>query len=185
MDDFEDRLKDFECQLNRRKEKDWLSYGTYFTHYNPPPPIDLEKIEIFKDSLLEICQKKITEALRFYDYFELRKINTEEKLAIKKWIIYWQKIKRIILGQNLGNELNIEQAKQYSFLDLMDHPKRRSGGKSFYLCPFHNEKTPSFCVFELDNHARCFGCSWAGDVIDFVMAKYNLGFVDAVRRLCE
>ena len=53
----------------------------------------------------------------------------------------------------------------------------------FGLCPFHDEKTPSFKVFP-DNRFKCFGgCGEHGDVIDFVQKFYGLSFQDALKHL--
>lgn len=59
---------------------------------------------------------------------------------------------------------------------------KRSGTRHVGLCPFHDEKTPSFYVFN-DNRFKCFGCGQSGDVIDFVQKHYGLSFTDALRHL--
>ena len=59
---------------------------------------------------------------------------------------------------------------------------QRRGREFLGLCPFHNEKTPSFHVYE-DNHYHCFGCGAHGSIFDFVMQTENVGFPDAVARL--
>ncbi len=51
------------------------------------------------------------------------------------------------------------------------------------LCPFHNEKTPSFTVSEAKGFYHCFGCGAHGDVIGFVMRSEGLSFPEAVERL--
>ena len=51
------------------------------------------------------------------------------------------------------------------------------------LCPFHNEKSPSFTVNEEKGFFHCFGCGVHGDVIGFVMQSQNLGFLEAVEAL--
>lgn len=53
------------------------------------------------------------------------------------------------------------------------------------LCPFHQEKTPSFTVTETRGTYHCFGCQAHGNAIDFVMAMEGLDFTDAVRRCAE
>ncbi len=53
------------------------------------------------------------------------------------------------------------------------------------LCPFHNEKTPSFTVNEDKGFFHCFGCGAHGDVIGFVMRTENLSFPEAVERLAD
>lgn len=59
-------------------------------------------------------------------------------------------------------------------------------GQSFIgLCPFHQEKTPSFHVHPDRGYFYCFGCKASGNAIDFVMRRDRLEFVDALRHLAE
>lgn len=62
----------------------------------------------------------------------------------------------------------------------------KSAGRTMLgLCPFHNEKTPSFTVY-LDNQSYyCFGCGAGGDCITFIKAAENLDYAEAVRYLAE
>lgn len=57
----------------------------------------------------------------------------------------------------------------------------RSGRDQKGCCPFHNEKSPSFYVY--DDHYHCFGCGAHGDAISFVMQNEGAGFMEAVERL--
>jgi DNA primase len=59
----------------------------------------------------------------------------------------------------------------------------RRGREYGGLCPFHNEKTPSFYVVEDKGFFHCFGCGAHGDAIGFVMRADNLDFIAAVERL--
>src|SRR3954470_15620373 len=59
----------------------------------------------------------------------------------------------------------------------------RKGREHAGLCPFHNEKTPSFYVVEDKGFFHCFGCGAHGDAIGFVMRADNLDFIEAVERL--
>jgi len=59
----------------------------------------------------------------------------------------------------------------------------RRGRNHTGLCPFHNEKTPSFSVNEDKGFFHCFGCGEHGSVIDFVMKTEGLSFPDAVEKL--
>lgn len=61
----------------------------------------------------------------------------------------------------------------------------RKGSNLWGLCPFHNEKTPSFSVSPDKQIYHCFGCGKGGGVISFVMEMENLPFVDAVRLLAK
>ena len=53
------------------------------------------------------------------------------------------------------------------------------------LCPFHNEKTPSFVVYPETQSFYCFGCGVGGDAITFVKRINNLDYVEAVRFLAS
>ena len=63
--------------------------------------------------------------------------------------------------------------------------RRAGGGALKGLCPFHEEKTPSFNVRPTHGTFHCFGCGEGGDVIKFVMQIEHLGFVEAVERLAD
>ena len=56
----------------------------------------------------------------------------------------------------------------------------RKGNNDWGLCPFHNEKTPSFSVSREKQIYHCFGCGKGGGVISFIMEIENLPFVEAV-----
>ena len=63
--------------------------------------------------------------------------------------------------------------------------KRRSGSEYAGLCPFHNEKTPSFTVNDKKGFFYCFGCHEKGDVVGFVMKTEGLSFPEAVEKLAR
>lgn len=62
---------------------------------------------------------------------------------------------------------------------------QRRGREFTGLCPFHNEKTPSFTVNDDKRFFHCFGCGAHGDVIGWVMQTEGLSFPEAVERLAE
>src|SRR5215467_5492608 len=63
---------------------------------------------------------------------------------------------------------------------------RKSGAQRFAgLCPFHNEKTPSFSVNAAQQFYYCFGCHESGDVFKFVQKVENISFPEAVRLLAQ
>lgn len=64
-------------------------------------------------------------------------------------------------------------------------PLKKTGANHKGLCPFHNEKTPSFVVSEDKQIYTCFGCGAAGDVIQFVEQYYNLDFRGAMEKLAD
>ena len=62
---------------------------------------------------------------------------------------------------------------------------KRAGAAYKALCPFHDEKTPSFVVQKGDSHYHCFGCGAHGDAIQFLMAHLKMSFLDAVESLAQ
>jgi DNA primase len=62
---------------------------------------------------------------------------------------------------------------------------RRQGARWVGLCPFHEERTPSFSVDAQDKLYHCFGCGVGGDTIKFVEEKEGLGFAEAVELLAD
>ena len=62
---------------------------------------------------------------------------------------------------------------------------RRQGARWLGLCPFHEERTPSFSVDPQEKLYHCFGCQAGGDVFSFVQEKEGIGFSEAVEVLAE
>ena len=62
---------------------------------------------------------------------------------------------------------------------------KRAGSSFKGLCPFHNEKTPSFMVNREKNNFHCFGCHEGGDAISFIMKIENLEYIDAVKFIAD
>jgi DNA primase len=80
-----------------------------------------------------------------------------------------------------------ELRSRVSLADLVGKRVRlvRKGREHGGLCPFHNEKTPSFYVVEDKGFFHCFGCGAHGDAIGFVMRSENLDFIEAIERLAS
>lgn len=62
---------------------------------------------------------------------------------------------------------------------------KRAGSNFKGLCPFHNEKTPSFIVNREKNNFHCFGCHEGGDAISFIMKMENISYIEAVKFLAD
>ena len=62
---------------------------------------------------------------------------------------------------------------------------KRAGTRFKGLCPFHNEKTPSFTVNQEQGFFHCFGCGEHGDAIGFLQKHNGLTFVEAVEQLAS
>jgi len=72
----------------------------------------------------------------------------------------------------------VEVVKEYVTL-------RRSGANYLGLCPFHNEKTPSFSVSQSKGIFKCFGCGKGGNVVNFIMEHERLNYVEALKFLAK
>ncbi|MCT4594576.1 MAG: DNA primase [Anaeromicrobium sp.] len=84
------------------------------------------------------------------------------------------------------NEHLIDEIKsKNNIIDIISaYTQLKQNGKNYKgLCPFHNEKTPSFIVSEDKQLYHCFGCGQAGDVIEFISKKENLDFIDSLKFL--
>lgn len=79
--------------------------------------------------------------------------------------------------QEILETAKIEEVVQ-DFVNL-----KRRGANMIGLCPFHNEKTPSFTVSPAKNLFKCFGCGKGGDPARFIMEHENLGFPEALKVL--
>lgn len=83
----------------------------------------------------------------------------------------------------------VEVKLAYNIVDYIQSSgiklKQNGATKWKGLCPFHNEKSPSFSVDEHFQNYRCFGCGASGDLISFVEKTENLEFFDAIRKLAE
>lgn len=62
---------------------------------------------------------------------------------------------------------------------------KKRGNTYVGLCPFHNEKTPSFTVYENTQSFYCFGCGAGGDSVSFMRKIENLDYIDAVKALAQ
>ncbi len=82
--------------------------------------------------------------------------------------------------QELADRNSIEDVVG-AYVDL----SKKSGSNLFGLCPFHNEKTPSFSVSTSGQFYHCFGCGKGGGAINFIMEMENLTFPEAVEFLAK
>jgi DNA primase len=80
-----------------------------------------------------------------------------------------------------------ELRHRLSLADIVGRKVRltKRGREFIGLCPFHNEKTPSFTLNEEKGFYHCFGCGAHGDVVGFAMRADGLAFPEAVERLAE
>lgn len=91
------------------------------------------------------------------------------------------------MGASNRNQIIDEIKSRCNIVDVIGSvvSLKKRGSNYQGLCPFHNEKTPSFVVSETKQLFTCFGCHESGDVIKFVMKYYNLTFVEALEKLAS
>jgi len=94
------------------------------------------------------------------------------------------------LGGPMGkiNEDKVEEIKEaHDIVDTIgNYIEVKSSGSSYKaLCPFHNEKTPSFMINRDKQIYKCFGCGEGGDVLTFVMKMENLDFIETLKMMGE
>ena len=86
------------------------------------------------------------------------------------------------------SEQSIEKVRQAA--DIIEvvssYVELKQRGRNFFgLCPFHNEKTPSFSVNPDKQIYKCFGCGSGGSSINFIMEMESLEFPDAIKKLAD
>jgi len=91
------------------------------------------------------------------------------------------------VGVGFSDNIVDEIKSRCNIVDVIGRhvPLKKAGSSYKGLCPFHNEKTPSFVVYDTKQFFNCFGCGASGDVIEFVQRYNNLGFTEAVEKLAD
>ena len=86
-----------------------------------------------------------------------------------------------------GEEIIEEGRSRNDIVDLISTyvPLKKKGSSYFGLCPFHNEKSPSFSVSRDKQMYYCFGCGAGGNVFTFLMEYENFSFPEALKYLAE
>lgn len=121
---------------------------------------------------LEVEHKKVVGRVKSHEY----------RLRLHKRFGTYSLPANTGLGGKITN-IDINQAKEVPLRDHYHGTLKRSGRRLFGQCPFHNEKTGSFVIYEDQNSFHCYGCSANGDSIAYIMKLHNLKFVEAVRYL--
>lgn len=162
---------------------------------------NLESLLVRSEELQENHQlllkavREVTKEKSFDRWFWIFYANLEfsEIFLVEKWVRYWIRLYEQLPGNEAASESKkyqanhltdeeIQRAEQFPLEELYEGKLRKFGSRYRGLCPFHEEKTPSFFIFP-DNRYHCFGCNAHGNPISFLMKKQHLSFPDAVRRL--
>lgn len=91
------------------------------------------------------------------------------------------------MGYSVSESVVGEIKERFSIVSFIEAyvSLKKSGRNYVGLCPFHNEKTPSFYVNDEKGIFHCFGCGVGGDIFGFMMRYNNLTFAEAVRELAR
>ena len=89
--------------------------------------------------------------------------------------------------QRYSDEIIDEIRQSNDIIDIISQyvHLKRSGRNYFGLCPFHNEKSPSFSVSPDKQIFHCFGCGVGGNVFTFLSKIEGINFIEAVQQLAE
>lgn len=174
QDDARKMRKRFITSEIKRVEKEYQSQSNFLFRYP------------HKQTPLAETPEKGREAEWLYEKFW----NHLCELEHNKLLLLARRLKNLKGSLFIGSEraeIDIDHIKTGVRLNTLmsyygHHPKAATQRSSIYLCPFHQEKTPSFHVFQ-DNRFHCFGCQKQGSNIDFIMAVENLGFFEAAQHL--
>lgn len=165
-------------------------------------PLKLKEIidrqdELFteRESQLKHLHKQDLDEFGIYFNSLIIELDYTEYDVLTKWIKYWLRLyKKASTNKEWElltedaikkgfTEEQLEIAREHPIEDLYEGKLRKIGARFSGLCPFHNEKTPSFTIFEHDNSYYCFGCHVHGNAIDFYMKLNDCDFVTAVKEL--
>jgi len=162
-------------------------------------PLVLENVRKLKQQIFETNQyiQQILRLAYYRNYPEYSEMDIRFRLACcregEKVKIYQKRLKaNQLLLKNIKppkpskdkiTDNDIYQAKQVPLETLIPDTIRAGSKRLKCCCPLHEEKTPSFVIYEEKNTYYCFGCQAHGDSIEFVMKTENLNFIEAVKKL--
>ena len=153
-----------------------------------------QELKTQKDNKLRAVLENTKEgSIEEYLWASLALHEFSEYFVIQKWINYWLSLwyrvspDKALLKTNENklnwvNEADIDRASQNPIQNFYEGRLRKSGPRYVGLCPFHQEKTPSFTIYP-NNTYHCCGCQAHGNVISFIKNTKGFSFLEAVRHL--
>jgi hypothetical protein len=147
-----------------------------------------------RDKILDAIKKKLTlikyrasdEFSRWFWREWVKVTDGEKLLKIDGHIARLKRLQSVTKGRTPKGRLTeeeIQQALAVPIENLINQPLRKSGKALVGLCPFHNEKHPSFYIYPETNSCWCYGCNQGGNVINFVRLLHSYSFKEAVKYL--
>ncbi|MBP6944615.1 hypothetical protein KBD61_02005 [Patescibacteria group bacterium] len=147
---------------------------SYVTKLESAIAISIRRSQCIKDGWF------VREVLKVFDVSDLVDFR-RETFRLKRYLPI--KIKPSRSGVN---QEQIARAKEYPILQIAEfHLQniKKCGGTYRTLCPYHDERTPSFYLYPQTNTFHCYGCQEHGDVISLTKKLHNLGFVETIKYL--
>lgn len=148
--------------------------------------------KLYKVIKSELVKIRLTHTDNFVQqiYRELLKLTLgKELLKMKGHITRLRRIQSLSENRQPQkgwiNDADIQRAKAVPIESLVNMGLRKSGRSLIGLCPFHNEKTPSFHIYTDQNMCWCYGCNQGGNTIKLVMLLYGFTFIKAVKHLIK
>src|SRR5215218_1643741 len=94
---------------------------------------------------------------------------------------------RSLVSTSAGSDFKTQVLAVVNIVDLIGRTValKRAGKDYKGLCPFHQEKSPSFTVSPSKQYFYCYGCKEGGNAIDFVIKRDRVEFIDALKFLAE
>ncbi len=176
-----------------KNELEWLKLFPEAKSIIPIKIMDWkEKAEVAQSLIkqkLDLINTKVKEEDRWF-WREIIKylFPPVEHFAIAKKHI--KRLSWLIQKKNIRTDKNwasaVEIARQQSIIHIAERyglKLKKSGQTYKSLCPKHNERTPSFCLYPSKNRFVCFGCDIKGDGIALVQALENCSFKEAIQKL--
>jgi len=144
--------------------------------------------KVFKNKLAEI--NKLPDAMSRWFWCSWLNLNEGEKLImidkhISRLNRQLRKVRGLPLPRGTIKYDLIKAAREVPIESILDQQFKHSGRTLVGLCPFHDERTPSFHIYLNQNRGWCFGCNDGGDVISLVMKLNKCNFKEAVLQLAE
>lgn len=178
-------------RLRRLSDKELV---TIFPEAKEIIPDKLAELESQRCELSEIIKTDLatinsyTDEMSRWFWWQWLKLNEGEDL-----ILVYRKMDRLRRQLRAAQGLSvrtgaltddlIQLARAVLIEDVLNQEFRRRGSTLIGLCPFHDERTPSFHIYPNENRGWCFGCNQGGNVIDIVMKLRDCDFKEAVLQL--
>jgi len=201
---FNNRLADtiLELEIGWAKNKERLTLAELYRIFPEVKEIIPDKMRELSD-LLKTTKNEI--AKQVVSIKSNKDLDDDSKVFCQQWVqatlgaklekilrqiqtfktLYYFTLPKKVLKEDRITDWQIEQASKTPIDQLItDRPLRRSGGGRFFcLCPFHEERSPSFCIYPDGGGYYCYGCGAGGNAINFAMKFYGYNFLKAVKFL--